>query len=90
MCCVGVCSHHRSSVCAEQCALSCDWRSTPEGRVDTCGHTPARHLTAAELEADGADTHSRSPPARNQTQTYNHNKDEQKERWKPRHVPSFI
>lgn len=66
-----VCSHHQSSVCAEQCVLSCDWRSTPADRGDTFGHTLARHSAAAELEADGADTHSRSPQAHSLTQTYN-------------------
>lgn len=69
--CVCVCSHHQSSVCAEQCVLSCDWQSTLADRVDTFGHTLARRSAAAELEADGADTHSRSPPAHSLTQTYN-------------------
>lgn len=75
--CVCVCSHHQSSVCGEQCVLSCDWQSTLADRVDTSGHTPARHSAAAELEADGADIHSRSPPAHSLTQTYSnkHNKE---------------
>lgn len=64
-----VCSHHLSSVYAKQCELSCDWRSTPVDRVDKSGHTLGRHLTAAELEADGADTHSHSPLVHSQTQT---------------------
>lgn len=80
--CVCACSHHRSSVCAEQCALSCDWRSTPGDRVGTSGRTLAPHSTAAELEADGADTHSRSPRARSQTRTYNNNNDKDKEECK--------
>lgn len=65
------CSHHQSSVCAEQCKLSCDWQSILADRAGKSGHTLARHSTSAELEAGGADTHSCNPPARNQTQIYN-------------------
>lgn len=64
-------SHHRSSICGGQCALSCDWRSTPADRVGRSGRTLARHLAAAEPEATGADTHSHNPQGRSQRQTYN-------------------
>lgn len=65
------CVYHQSSVCAAQCEPSCDWRSTPTDMVGTSGRTQARRSDAAELEADGADTRSRSPPVHSQTQTYN-------------------
>lgn len=71
--CGYACSHHQSSVCAEQCELACDWLSTPGDRVGKCGHTLAQHLAPAELEADDADIHSGSLLAHNQTQTC-HNK----------------
>lgn len=66
-----MCSHHQSSVCAEQCKLSCDWQSTLADRAGKSWHTPARYSASAELEADGADTHSCNPPAHNQTQICN-------------------
>lgn len=63
--------HHQNSVCAERCELSCDWPSTLADRAGTSGRALARHSAAAELEAGGADTHSRSPRARSRTRTYN-------------------
>lgn len=80
-------SHHRNSVCAGQCELSCDWRSTPADRAGTSGRTLAPRSAAAEPEADGADTHSRSPPAHSQKQTYNNN-NSREQRYRQKYVHS--